>query len=35
VAFWDAIRQTIIGKIIKKDIKAKFWEGKERMIVDA
>ncbi len=32
VAFWDAIPKTIIGKIIKKDIKAKFWEGKERMI---
>jgi len=32
VAFWDAIPKTIIGKIIKKDIKARFWEGKGRMI---
>jgi acyl-CoA synthetase (AMP-forming)/AMP-acid ligase II len=32
VAFWDAIPKTIIGKIIKKDIKAKFWEGKGRSI---
>jgi acyl-CoA synthetase (AMP-forming)/AMP-acid ligase II len=32
VAFWDSIPKTIIGKIIKKDIKAKFWEGKERKI---
>jgi acyl-CoA synthetase (AMP-forming)/AMP-acid ligase II len=32
VAFWNSIPKTIIGKIIKKDIKAKFWEGKERKI---
>lgn len=32
VAFWDAIPKTIVGKIIKKDIKAKFWEGKDRMV---
>ncbi len=32
VAFWDSIPKTIVGKIIKKDIKAKFWEGKERAI---
>ncbi|RJR50427.1 MAG: long-chain-fatty-acid--CoA ligase [Desulfobacteraceae bacterium] len=32
VAFWDSIPKTIVGKIIKKDIKAKFWEGKERTI---
>ncbi|TAL33166.1 MAG: long-chain-fatty-acid--CoA ligase [Spirochaetes bacterium] len=32
VAFWESIPKTIIGKIIKKDIKAKFWEGRERTI---
>lgn len=32
VAFWDSIPKTIVGKIIKKDIKAKFWEGRERAI---
>jgi acyl-CoA synthetase (AMP-forming)/AMP-acid ligase II len=32
VAFWDSIPKTIVGKIIKKDIKAKFWEGKDRMV---
>ncbi|PKL38198.1 MAG: hypothetical protein CVV44_13610 [Spirochaetae bacterium HGW-Spirochaetae-1] len=32
VAFWDSIPKTIIGKIIKKEIKAKFWKGKERVI---
>ena len=32
VAFWDAIPKTVVGKIIKKDIKAKFWEGKDRTI---
>jgi acyl-CoA synthetase (AMP-forming)/AMP-acid ligase II len=32
VAFWDNLPKTIIGKIIKKDIRAKFWEGRERMI---
>jgi acyl-CoA synthetase (AMP-forming)/AMP-acid ligase II len=32
VAFWDAIPKTIVGKILKKDIKAKFWEGRERSI---
>ena len=26
------IPKTIIGKIVKKEIKKKFWEGKERMI---
>jgi len=32
VAFWADIPKTIIGKIIKKDVKKVFWEGKERMI---
>lgn len=32
VAFWSDIPKTIVGKIIKKDVKKTFWEGKERMI---
>jgi acyl-CoA synthetase (AMP-forming)/AMP-acid ligase II len=32
VAFWSDIPKTIVGKIVKKDVKQKFWEGKERMI---
>ena len=32
VSFWDDLPKTIIGKIMKKEIKQKFWEGKERMI---
>ena len=32
VAFWEAIPKTVVGKIIKKDIKAKFWQGKDRTI---
>jgi len=32
VAFWTDIPKTVVGKIIKKDVKKKFWEGKDRMI---
>jgi acyl-CoA synthetase (AMP-forming)/AMP-acid ligase II len=32
VAFWADIPKTVVGKIIKKDVKAKFWEGKEKKI---
>ncbi|MGD0275422.1 MAG: long-chain-fatty-acid--CoA ligase [Syntrophales bacterium] len=32
VAFWEDIPKTIIGKIMKKEVKQKFWEGKDRMI---
>lgn len=32
VAFWNDIPKTIVGKIVKKDIKKAFWEGKDRMI---
>ncbi len=32
VEFWDAIPKTPIGKIIRKDVKKKFWEGHERSI---
>ncbi|MBU0993225.1 MAG: long-chain-fatty-acid--CoA ligase [Proteobacteria bacterium] len=32
VEFWDDIPKSIIGKILKKDIKAKFWAGHDRII---
>ncbi|MGO9147318.1 MAG: class I adenylate-forming enzyme family protein [Desulfomonilia bacterium] len=32
VSFWDDLPKSIIGKILKKEIKQKFWEGKDRMI---
>jgi long-chain acyl-CoA synthetase len=32
VAFWENIPKTVVGKIVKKDVKKKFWEGKDRMI---
>jgi long-chain acyl-CoA synthetase len=32
VAFWSEIPKTVVGKIMKKDVKKKFWHGKERMI---
>jgi len=32
VAFWNDIPKTVVGKILKKDVKKKFWEGKDRMI---
>jgi long-chain acyl-CoA synthetase len=32
VAFWDDIPKTVVGKIMKKEAKKMFWEGKDRMI---
>jgi long-chain acyl-CoA synthetase len=32
VDFWDSLPKTIIGKISKKDIKNKYWEGHRRRI---
>jgi acyl-CoA synthetase (AMP-forming)/AMP-acid ligase II len=32
VEFWDALPKTPIGKILRKDVKAKFWEGMDRSI---
>ena len=32
VSFWNDLPKSIIGKIMKKEIKQKFWEGKARMI---
>jgi long-chain acyl-CoA synthetase len=32
VEFWEEIPKTPIGKIIRKDVKMKYWEGQERTI---
>lgn len=32
IEFWEAIPKTPIGKIIRKDVKKKFWEGRDRSI---
>jgi len=32
VEFWDGIPLTNLGKVDKKAMRAKFWEGKDRMV---
>ncbi len=32
IEFWDALPKTPIGKILRKDVKKKFWEGREKTI---
>ncbi|MDO9262510.1 MAG: long-chain-fatty-acid--CoA ligase [Desulfosalsimonadaceae bacterium] len=32
VEFWDALPTTPIGKILRKDVKKKFWQGQGRLI---
>jgi long-chain acyl-CoA synthetase len=32
VAFWNELPKTVVGKIMKKEIKSKFWAGKDRLI---
>jgi len=32
VEFWEALPTTPVGKILRKDVKKKFWEGHERTI---
>jgi long-chain acyl-CoA synthetase len=32
IEFWDSLPTTPIGKILRKDVKKKFWEGHERSI---
>jgi len=32
VEFWDQLPTTPVGKILRKDVKKKFWEGRERSI---
>jgi long-chain acyl-CoA synthetase len=32
IEFWDELPKTPIGKIIRKDIKQRFWDGQEKLI---
>jgi long-chain acyl-CoA synthetase len=32
IAFWDALPKSAVGKLLRRDVKAKFWEGRERKI---
>ncbi len=32
VEFWDGIPKTAVGKILRKDVKQKFWQGRSRCI---
>ena len=32
IEFWESIPTTPIGKILRKDVKKKFWEGQDRTI---
>jgi acyl-CoA synthetase (AMP-forming)/AMP-acid ligase II len=32
IEFWDALPTTPVGKILRKDVKKKFWEGRGRSI---
>jgi acyl-CoA synthetase (AMP-forming)/AMP-acid ligase II len=32
VEFWDTLPTTPVGKILRKDVKKKFWEGRDRSI---
>ena len=32
IEFWEALPKTPIGKILRKDVKKKFWEGYEKTV---
>jgi len=32
VEIWDMLPRSAVGKVLKKDIRKKFWEGRDRMI---
>jgi long-chain acyl-CoA synthetase len=32
IEFWDDLPKTAIGKILRKDVKATFWQDKDRSI---
>jgi len=32
IEFWDVLPRSPIGKVLKKDIRARYWQGKERQI---
>jgi len=32
VEIWDALPRSAVGKVLKKEVRKKFWEGRERMV---
>ena len=32
IEFWDALPKSAVGKLLRRDVKAKFWEGRDRRI---
>jgi acyl-CoA synthetase (AMP-forming)/AMP-acid ligase II len=32
VEFWDALPRSAVGKVLKREIRVKFWKGRDRMI---
>lgn len=32
IEFWEALPKSAVGKLLRRDVKAKFWEGRERRI---
>jgi len=32
VEIWDALPRSAIGKVLKKEVRKKFWEGRTRLI---
>ncbi len=32
IEFWDALPKSAVGKLLRRDVKAKFWQGRERRI---
>jgi long-chain acyl-CoA synthetase len=32
IEFWEALPKTAVGKLLRRDVKARFWQGRERRI---
>ena len=32
IEFWDELPRSSVGKVLKRDIRARFWAGRERMV---
>jgi acyl-CoA synthetase (AMP-forming)/AMP-acid ligase II len=32
IEFWSALPRSAVGKVLKREIRAKFWEGRDRAI---
>jgi acyl-CoA synthetase (AMP-forming)/AMP-acid ligase II len=32
IEFWEALPRTAVGKLLRRDVKARFWEGRDRRI---